>query len=405
MFLDSGIKSECCGCKACASACKKDAISFKYDEEGFWYPEVYREKCVGCGACRKACPFSGDELLPLKDENQFYAAFSKEAEVLDASASGGAFTHISDCVLENGGVVFGHCYDDSLNAVCIQADTREKRNLFRGSKYVQSDMGAVYAQIRAQAESGRSVLATGTPCQIDAVRKIFNGRVPQNLVLLEIICHGVPSPGIFREYLSLIERKRGKKVTDFKFRGKERGWTTPLRKISYEDGSHCGELLNADAFNNLFQGTDCILRPSCYSCRYAGKQRVADISIADFWGVEAVHPDMFNGNRGCSLVLVNTEKGRILFDGAREQMDVKRVALADSAGRNLPLTGLPVPRIDREKFFEDFCALGLERSMRRHCFKAERTLKARIRRLVKSALGERNAQKIKKLIQGGRLKG
>lgn len=405
MFLDSGIKSECCGCKACASACKKDAISFKYDEEGFWYPEVDGEKCVGCGACRKVCPFSGDELLPLKDENQFYAAFSREAEVLDASASGGAFTHISDCVLENGGVVFGHCYDDCLNAVCIQADTREKRNLFRGSKYVQSDMGTVYAQIREKAESGVPVLVSGTPCQMDAVRKFFNGRVPQNLVLLEIICHGVPSPGIFWEYLSLIERRMGKKVTGFKFRGKEKGWITPLRKISYEDGSSCGELLNASAFNNLFQGTDCILRPSCYECRYAGKQRVADISIGDFWGVESVHPDMLNGNRGCSLVLVNTEKGRRLFDRARMRMTVKGISLSDAAPRNLPLSGLPVPRINREKFFEDYRKTGLEKSMKKHCFRAERTLKARIRRLVKSALGEEAVQRIKKLIQGGRLKG
>lgn len=395
MYLDSNIKNECCGCKVCASVCKKNAIYFEYDEEGFWYPKVDGKKCVDCGACRKVCPFVGDELLPLKDENQFYAAFSNDAEILNASTSGGIFTHISDYVLENGGIVFGHCYDDSLNVVCMQADTKEKRNLFRGSKYVQSDMGNVYAAVREKAESGVPVLVSGTPCQIDAVKKYFNENIPKNLILLEIICHGVPSPKIFQDYLSLIEKKTGKKIEDFKFRRKDKGWITPLRMISYTDGSSCGELLNADAFNNLFLGTDCILRPGCYSCRYAGKERVADISIADFWGVEKEEPEMFNGNNGCSLVLVNTEKGRQFFDSAKKNMKTKNISMAECVSRNLPLCGLPLPRIDRKKFFEDYKTLGLEKSMKKHCFKFEKSFKVRIKRLIKKTLGKKKVEKLK----------
>ena len=397
-YLDDGVKARCTGCKVCAAVCPVRAIRFESDEEGFWYPRIDGSKCVRCGKCRNVCPQSKAPLAPLADRGGIYAAFSRSPGILENSTSGGAFTHISDRILENGGIVFGHTYDGHLNCTCRSAETKEGRGSFCGSKYVQSDMGTIYAEIGVQAESGRPVLVTGTPCQADAVRQFFAQGIPENLFLLEIICHGVPSPGIFREYLSLIERKKGKRVDGFTFRGKEVGWTTPLRKISYEDGACCGELLNADAFNNLFLGTDCILRPSCYGCRYAAKERVADISIGDFWGIESVHPDMFNGNKGCSLVLVNTEKGRRLFGEARKHMAVKRVALADAAPRNLPLRGLSVPGIDREQFFLDYGRIGLERSMRRHCFKAERTLKGRVKRLVKSAVGERNVARLKQIL-------
>lgn len=398
MYLDSNIKSNCCGCKVCASVCKKNAISFEYDEEGFWYPKIDAEKCVDCGACRKVCSFSEKELQPLKDENQFYAVFSKDDEILAASTSGGLFTHISDYILENGGVVFGHCYDAKLNVICMQADTKERRNFFRGSKYVQSDMGNIYPAIKEKTKNGVPVLVSGTPCQIDAVKKYFNENIPENLVLLEIICHGVPSPKIFKDYISLIEEKKGKRIVNFEFRRKDNGWITPLRMISYADGTSCGELLNADAFNNLFQGTDCILRPSCYLCRYAGKARVADISIGDFWGVEKEEPEMFNDNKGCSLVLINTKKGEQFFDIIKKNMKIKKILMKECVTRNLPLRGYPVSSINRRKFFEDYKKLGLERSMEKHCFLVERSIKTKIKRFVKQIIGQDNVTKIKKML-------
>lgn len=398
MFLDDGIKSSCCGCKVCASVCPKDAISFYFDSEGFWYPQIDAEKCVSCGRCRKVCPISKPELPALEDENQMYAAFSKNQDVLENSTSGGAFTHISDFVIENGGAVFGHKYSGKLECVCAKAETQEERNLFRGSKYVQSDMGKIYAEIKQETLSGKKVLFSGTPCQVDAVKNYLNQKIPENLYLLEIVCHGVPSPRIFAEYLELIERKSGRKIENFEFRGKEKGWTTPLRKISFEDKSSCGELLNADAFNNLFLGTDCILRPSCYKCRYAGKERVSDISIADFWGIENVDKSMFNCNKGTSLVLVNSEKGRELFEHAKEYMETKQMPLSSAVSRNLPLTKPSLPYKKRAEFFAFYEKHGLERAMKKFCFAYERSLKARTVRLARKVLGQKNISRIKKLL-------
>ncbi len=404
MFLDDSIKSHCCGCKVCATVCKKEAITFSFDDEGFWYPKIDSEKCVNCGLCRKVCPIKEDSLSPLIEKNQVYAAFSNDSAVLENSTSGGVFTHISDYFLENGGVVFGHKYDEKLRSVCVMAQNKDERTLFRGSKYVQSDMGKIYTKIKEQTDLKRAVLVTGTPCQIDAVKNFFNQKVPENLYFLEIICHGVPSPGIFAEYLELLENKNGKKITNFEFRKKDKGWLTPLRKISYNDGTSCGELLNADAFNNLFQGTDCILRPSCYECRYAGKERVADISTADFWGIDREDNEMFNENRGTSLVLVNTEKGRRLFEYACRFMTVKNMPLCVAAKRNLPLHGLPVPHIPREEFFDFYQKNGLKKSMKKFCFPYERSFKGRIVRIVRKTLGEKGVKmfvSLKRKLKGG----
>lgn len=398
MFLDDEIKSSCCGCKVCAAVCPKNAISFSFDDEGFWYPKIDNSKCVHCNRCRKVCPIAKTELPALKDENQMYAAFSKNQDVLEKSTSGGIFTHISDFILENGGYVFGHKYNEKMECVCSKAETKEERNSFCGSKYVQSNMGKIYAEIRNETLTGKSVLFSGTPCQVDAVKNFFNQKIPENLYLLEIICHGVPSPKIFAEYLSLIEKKSGKKIAGFKFRGKEKGWTTPLRVISFEDGSSCGELLNADAFNNLFLGTDCILRPSCYKCRYAGKERVSDISIADFWGIENVDKTMFNKNKGTSLVLVNTEKGKKLFDYAGNFMETKQLPISTAVQRNLPLNKPSLPYKKRGQFFAFYEKRGLEKAMKKFCFPYERSFKTRLVRLLKSTIGQKNVSRIKKLL-------
>lgn len=384
-YFDTKEKKLCCGCKVCSSICPVDAISFQNDEEGFWYPIINEVKCIKCNKCRTACPLAKNELDKIKEENQTYAAYSKSKEVLNNSTSGGVFTHISDYILDEGGVIFGHAYYEELKCICKIARTKDERNAFRGSKYVQSDMNSVYEEIKNEVKTGKKVLVTGTPCQVDAVKNFFSGKIPENLFTMDIVCHGVPSPQIFSEYVDLQEKKSGKKIVDLKFRDKKEGWTTPHRVFEYSDGTSCDELLNADAFNNLFLGTDCILRPSCFSCKYAGNQRISDISIADFWGIQNKHNDMFNENRGVSLVLVNTDKGNSLFQKIQKNqtMLIKKVSLSDAQERNYPLLHPSTPYFDRNKFFIDYQKKGLDYCLTMYC---SRSFKARIYRKIRKFL-------------------
>lgn len=230
-FFDTKDKSLCCGCKVCGSVCPVNAISFENDKEGFWYPFVKDEKCIKCNKCKNVCPLSKVDLNPIEEESQTYAAYSKSEEVLDNSTSGGIFTHISDFILDDGGVVFGHAYDENLKCICKISRTKEERNYFRGSKYVQSDMNSVYKEINYEVKTGKKVLVTGTPCQIDAVKNFFSNRIPENLFTMDIVCHGVPSPQIFSEYVDLQEKnsplkeasvsysKREKFFNDYKLKG------------------------------------------------------------------------------------------------------------------------------------------------------------------------------------------
>lgn len=368
-YLDTNIKASCCGCKVCASVCPKGIISFSLDDEGFWYPKIDEEKCIHCNKCRKVCPLTKEPLHILKDENQTYAAYMKSDEVLKNSASGGMFTAFSDVILNKGGTVFGHVYDEGCRVICAQANNESERNRMRGSKYVQSDMHNIYENIKSACTKGKNVLFTGTPCQIDAVKHYFNNILPENLYTVGLICHGVPSPKIFSEYVAIEEKKVGKKIKDIVFRDKENGWKMPLVRHCYTDGSNAAKLLNADAFNNLFLGTDCILRPSCYECKYAGKQRFDDISIGDFWGIQNKHTDMFNNDKGVSVILVNNEKGKELFLKAMPALIYKQVALADAQERNLPLNEPCKPFVLRERVFKEYNKYGAKYILYKYMFR------------------------------------
>ena len=371
-YLDSGNKALCCGCKACSFVCAKKAISFIYDEEGFWYPVIDEEKCIKCNLCRKVCPLNDEKLSVILDKNQTYAAYAKSDDVLLHSASGGMFTVLSDVILSQGGMVFGHVYDTECRVECVSATTIQERDRMCGSKYVQSDMGSIFKDIHDAVKIGKPVLFTGTPCQVDAVKKSFFGKIPENLFTMGIVCHGVPSPKIFSEYIALEEKHSGKKISEVVFRDKSKGWSMPLRKFCYTDGSVVAELLNADAFNNLFQGTDCILRPSCYECRYAGKERIEDITVADFWGIKEKHGEMFNNDKGVSVLLVNTEKGKVLFDSASHSLVAKSVLLEDAQAHNIPLNHPVNPFKLRERVFREYKTHGgefiLKKYMRRRAF-------------------------------------
>jgi coenzyme F420-reducing hydrogenase beta subunit len=356
------------------------AISFFTDEEGFWYPKINEALCIHCKKCEAVCPCSNTNFSPLVDTCQTFACYANDSEVLEKSTSGGMFTLFSDVILANKGVVFGCKYDSKMHVVHDSAETREGRDAFCGSKYVQSDTEGVFLKVRDILESGKKVLFTGTPCEVLALKKYLH-KDYDKLFTLDIVCHGVPSPQIFSEYINLIEQKRNDKIMGFKFRGKNSGWSKPTRTIRYSSGKIEQSLLSSDPFNYLFQGMDAIERPSCFSCKFAGKERVSDITISDFWGIQEELPEMFNDNHGVSVLMVNTEKGKQLLSALdSDSYAIKQVPLSSAQRKNQPLNKPMDPFPGREQFFMDYQNKGLAFCLRHYCVT---TYWGKVRRKVK----------------------
>ena len=312
------IKEDCCGCGACYNICPKDAISMIKDEDGFIYPNIDYGNCIHCELCKKVCSYQNDnpEYAPF----EVFAAIDKRDERLKRSASGGAFSALAFQVLSNGGVVYGCAYkriEDSLIPAHVKIMSIEELPLIQGSKYVQSDTHLIFRDLKEEVTAGRQVLFSGTPCQIAACRKFLN-KDYSNLLLVDIICHGVPNAVFFNDYLKVLEKKVGGSIIDFSFRDKTKGWGLKGSFKYLKDGQQYNKLLNIieSSYYTFFLQAE-IYRANCYSCKYAGEKRVGDLTIGDFWGIQKEHPEYLieNGGvldvkKGISCILVNTIQGK-----------------------------------------------------------------------------------------------
>lgn len=304
-------KADCCGCTACASICPKDAITMEPDTLGFKYPKVDLNKCINCGLCEKVCAFNDnyDKSLNLK-EPEIYAARHKDIHEIETSRSGAAFIAISDYILENGGIVYGVGYKDHFRVAHKRATTKEERNEFKGSKYVQSDLDGIFRQVKEDLKQGNTVLFSGTPCQTAGLNSYIGKKFRENLVLVDIVCHGVPSPYIWRDYLAYIEEKYKNEVVKVDFRDKSRiGWSGHIESFIFNNGRKVESRIYTDLFYKHI-----MLRPSCSKCHFTNYIRPSDFTIADYWGWEKISKDFNIDNKGCSLLFINTIKGQILLN-------------------------------------------------------------------------------------------
>ena len=304
-------KADCCGCTACASICPKDAITMEPDTLGFKYPKVDLSKCIDCGLCEKVCEFNDnyDNSLNIK-EPEIYAARHKDIHEIETSRSGAAFIAISDYILGNGGIVYGVGYKDHFKVSHQRATTKEERNEFKGSKYVQSDLDGIFRQVKEDLKQGNTVLFSGTPCQTAGLNSYIGKKLRKNLILVDIVCHGVPSPYIWRDYLAYIEKKYKSKVVKVDFRDKSRiGWAGHIESFVFENKNK----VELDIFKYLF-GKNIMLRSSCSSCVFTNFTRPSDLTIGDYWGWEKISKEFNNDNKGCSLLLINTIKGQNLLN-------------------------------------------------------------------------------------------
>ena len=309
-------KKECCGCSLCVNVCPKNAISMVADDEGFMYPSVDTKACISCGLCITHCSFvvSGEN-----ESTDYFICQSKSDEVLFNSASGGLFTHLSDVILEKGGFICGAQYNDNFLVEHSVTNSIQGRDAFRDSKYIQSSLGAVYDVIVDLLKSNKRVLFSGTPCQCASIKTFVTKRKLDisNLVLVDIICHGVGSPKIWRQYLEYMKKKYGIiQISRIKTRNKELGVGYNLTISSGDNKYYLSG--KKDPFISLFSNSY-IQRPSCFSCPMKSWHRCTDITIGDFQKAKEYFPNYCNG-KGCSVALVNTKKGMELFDEIKKNI-------------------------------------------------------------------------------------
>ena len=307
-------KSEkaCTGCGLCEQLCPSAAISMCW-KEGFWYPRVDEEKCIKCGACQKRCPINQEReaVEPL----EIWAYQDADQDLLRDSASGGAFGALAREILRRGGIVSGAILDENMRPVHTVCESEEEISLLHDSKYVQAEMGDLVKHLKKPLEEGRPVMASGTPCQMAALREAY-GQKYSNLILVDLICTGVPSPKYFQIYIQLLDDRFEKKIKRFLFRDKTRGWRASNILIEFEDGEK--KILDRkDCEFMCGFGTNLSLRPCCHHCEFRGYHNSADITLGDYWGIEQITPK-FNNDKGCSIVLIKNEKGRELFFRAAE---------------------------------------------------------------------------------------
>ena len=355
MLTDKEIKS-CVGCHACYNICPKKAIEMKSNKEGFLYPEIDNEKCVNCDLCLKVCPLlnknNKKEILP-----EAYACYNKDENILKNSSSGGIFYLLAKEIINKDGIVFGAAFDKLHNVRHIKIECIEDIPKLMGSKYVQSIIGNSYKEVKLLLEEDKYVLFTGTPCQIEGLRS-YLGKNYDKLYLQDIICHGVPSPKIWMKYKQYLESKHNSKIEEISFRNKSKSWATFSLWVKFENGEEHLLDKNKDPYLKIFLN-DIVLRESCYDCKFKKVNRLSDITLADFWGISKIDKDISN-KLGTSLVILNSDKGRKIFDDIKNDITYKKENFTKAISVNKNMIYSAIRKSARKHFFNNLEEMNFE---------------------------------------------
>lgn len=347
-MININSKKDCCGCNACYSICPTSCIKMIEDEEGFLYPNVDGSKCIGCEKCINVCPMINGRKYNL--EIDVYAAQNNDKDIQFESSSGGIFSIIADYILDNNGVVYGAAYNEKFQIVHKGIYTKDDLWKLRGSKYVQSNINDTYREAKQNLKNNRLVLFSGTPCQIAGLIN-YLGKEYINLYLIDIVCHGVPSPGVFRRYINYMKDKFRANITNINFRAKE--LDIAALKIEFANGKKYLSLSNKDLFYRAFF-SDIILRPSCYECRHNSFRSGSDITLADYWGASTRFPDYKEREDGVSLVINKTKKGKELFYLNSHKMEYIKSDIEHAAIKNPNIYNSSIMNSKRPDFFSEY---------------------------------------------------
>ncbi len=338
-------RADCSGCEACANICPKNAITMTRDAEGFVYPKINLDLCIKCGRCDKTCPALNFKKKEITAFPTTFVAIHPDNKILRHSSSGGVFTALSEIILNSGGVVFGAGFNRNWHVLHTKARTFDELENLRGSKYVQSRIGDVYRQVK-DALKYQKVLFSGTPCQCAGL-KHFLGGDHENLLTVDILCHGTPSPALWESYIGELDSRN--EIAHVNFRSKRSGWGTVF-EVNYFNRGHYIRKLKDNLYGRLFLN-EIISRPSCHNCKFKIPYGKSDLTMGDAWGVKNFAPKMFDF-RGVSLVFIHTPKGKDFFEGIKLNSRPVSFGKATSYNPSSIIADNMDPR--RESFFADF---------------------------------------------------
>lgn len=359
------IPLNCTGCNACANICPTKCIIMKKTETGFFIPAIKSSSCIDCGQCEKSCPVV--HIPESSTQTGVYAMKNKNANERNQSTSGGVFPLLAEYVLAKEGIVFGAAYDSDFSVRHIGVSDKEHLLFLQGAKYVQSVIGTSFFEVKRELVSGHLVLFSGTPCQCAGL-KSFLGKEYSNLITVDIICHGVPSPKVWQAYIDYRSKKENNGVRPQKInmRSKVSGWSRYGYSTEFDYGNaKVTRIHNSqDLFMQAFIGNIC-LRNSCSNCKSKGVERCTDFTLGDYWGIWNQHPE-FDDNKGTSVVFVHSQKGQEILEQLRDKIDCLEVKLEDAYKENGSLVNSSKPHSGREEFLAQVTAENFEELVKKY---------------------------------------
>lgn len=379
-MIEISDKSKCFGCGGCALSCPSKCIEMSFDEEGFLYPVIKdKTSCINCGLCQKVCPAA--KLKKGNNNRDTYWAKNVDDNIRMKSSSGGLFFVLAQYVLEKKGIVIGAAFSsDFYSAEHIVIDDINNLNKVLGSKYVQSSTWNMFSEVKKYLLKNSLVLFSGTPCQIAGL-KSFLGKEYDNLLTVDVVCHGVPSPYVWKLYVQDMERKYGGRVKNISFRNKKTGWKKYSILMKFENNKLYQIQYTDDMFMRGFLA-NIFLRPSCYQCEFKEKNYWSDITLGDFWGIQNVSAKV-DDNKGVSVMIVNTIKGEKMLESIKDEISFGRVEYESVINENRSIVEASIYPPERRKFFNRIKKRGLENTID---FYTSRSLIARISRKTRRIL-------------------